>query len=69
MLSEEWESFKSCVSEICLKRIRVNQGVGVLTFFDIDFCDKVSSIVRLQARPISNNLLGLLNFANYWSVV
>ena len=28
VISEEWESFQS-VSEICIKRIRVNQGVGV----------------------------------------
>ena len=29
LLSELWESFKSHVSEICVKRIWVNQGVGV----------------------------------------
>ena len=27
VLSEEWESFESRVSEICVKRIRVNQGL------------------------------------------
>ena len=29
MLSEEWELLKKCVSEICVKRIRVNQALGV----------------------------------------
>ena len=30
ILSEEWESFEKHVSEIRVKRIRVNQGVGVI---------------------------------------
>ena len=29
MLSEEWELFKMRVSEIRVKQIRVNQGLGV----------------------------------------
>jgi hypothetical protein len=27
--SEEWELFEKHVSEICIKQIRVNQGLGV----------------------------------------
>ena len=30
MLSEEWESFEKSVGEILVKRIGVNQGVGVI---------------------------------------
>ena len=33
MLVEEWESFKNHISEICVKWIRVNQGVGVPSSF------------------------------------
>ena len=29
VLNEEWESFKSRVIQVCVKRICVNQGVGV----------------------------------------
>ena len=30
VLNEEWEPLKSRVSEICVKRIHINQGVSVL---------------------------------------
>ena len=39
MLSEEWELFKIHVSEIRVKQIRVNQGLGVLISV-ADYCLK-----------------------------
>ena len=32
VLSEEWESYKSCVSQVFVKRICINQEVGVELF-------------------------------------
>ena len=41
MLSEEWvNTLKSRVSEISVKRIRVNQGVGVHILLAVNSCSK-----------------------------
>ena len=41
---------KSCIIEICLKRIRVNQGVGVFSSFEL-------SLIQLSLLELCNNIV------------
>ena len=45
MLSEKWELFENCSSEIRVKRTRVNQGLGVLNSGTISKPGKVKEVL------------------------
>jgi hypothetical protein len=64
MLTEEWELLKMLVSEIHVKRIRINQGLGSITCALTSFFFELSHVICLKLTRVIQECLLSLNELN-----